>query len=176
MMAASKERSPARRLTAQERRAVIVDAAMREFAVGGFVGTAAAVIALRAGVSQPYLFALFGTKRNLFIAAVKLGFARIRAVIVRAAAQDGEGDDALNGVRTALVSLRRERTLLLLQLHAFAACEDLDVRAVTRAEFEETRRALASASGAPDCLLRSMLAEQAMLSVAAAMDLPEAWS
>ena len=176
MATASKKRSPALRLTAQERRAVIVDAAMREFAVGGFDGTAAAVIALRAGVSQPYLFALFGTKQNLFIAAVKLGFARMRAVIVRAVGQDGEGDDALNGIRAALLPLRRERTLLLLQLHAFAACEDLDVRAVTRAEFEETRRALASACGAPDRLVRYVLAEQAMLCAAAAMDLPEAWS
>ena len=176
MAAASEERSPALRLTAQERRAAIVDAAMHEFAMGGFDGTAAAAIAQRAGVSQPYLFALFGTKRNLFIAAVKLGFARMRDVVLRAAREDGEGDDVLNGVRAALLPLLRERTLLLLQLHAFAACEDLDVRAVTRAEFEETRRALAAASGAPDCLLRPVLAEQAMLTLAAAIDLPEGWS
>ena len=168
MATTSKERSPALKLTAQERLAVIVDAAMHEFASGGFDGTATAAIAQRAGMSQPYLFALFGTKQNLFIAAVKLGFARMRALVVRAAGQDGEGDDALNSIRTALLSLRRERMLLLLQLHVFAACEDLDVRAVTRAEFEETRRALASACGAPDRLVRYVLA--------AAMNLPEAWS
>jgi AcrR family transcriptional regulator len=67
------ERSPAIRRTAQERRDAIVEAAMHEFALGGFDGTPAAVIALRAGGSQSDLFALSGTKRNLFIAAVKRG-------------------------------------------------------------------------------------------------------
>src|SRR5215472_10346705 len=110
------------RLTAQERRDQIVDAAVDEFALGGFGGIPAAVIALRAGVSQPYLFALSGMKRNLFIAAVQRGSERMRSLILRAAGEGGEGDDALNGVRTALLSLRRERTLPPLQLRAFAAC------------------------------------------------------
>ena len=172
----SKERSPAIRLTAQERRDQIVDAAVDEFALGGFGGIPAAVIALRAGVSQPSLFALSGMKRNLFIAAVQLGSERMRSLILRAAGEGGEGHDALNGVRTALLSLRRERTLPPPQLRAFAACEDLDVRTGPRAEYEKTRRALAPACGAPDRLVRSVLAQQAMLTVAAAMDLPEAWS
>src|SRR5215470_14346729 len=174
MATTSRKRPPGIRLTAAERRDAIVDAAVHEFALGGFDGTPAAVIALRAGVSQPYLFALSGTKRNLFIAAVKRGSEQMRSVILRAAGEGGEGDDALNGVRTTLLSLRRERTLLLLQLRAFAACEDLDVRTGPRAEYEKTRRALAPACGAPDRLVRSVLAQQAMLTVAAAMDLPEA--
>jgi len=49
-------------------------------------------------------------------------------------------------------------------------------RSVTRAEFENTRRVLALAPGAPDGLLRSPLAQQAMLSMAAALDLLKAWS
>lgn len=168
----SKERSPAVRRTAQERRAAIVDAASYEFARGGFDGTPAAVIARRAGVSQPYLFRLFGTKRNLFIAAVQAGSERMRRVMLRAAGEGAKRGDALTGVRTALLSLLQERTLLLLHLQAFAACDDRDIRAVTRAEFGETHRVLASATGAPERLLRSLLAEQAMLSAAAAMDLP----
>ena len=79
-------------------------------------------------------------------------------------------------VRTALLSHPQRRALLLLQLHAFAACEDLDVRAVTRAEYRETGRVLASASGAPDRLLRSLLAQRAMPGAAAETDLPAAWS
>jgi len=39
-----------------------------------------------------------------------------------------------------------------------------------------TNSVLASVSGTPDCLVRSLLAEQALVSVAAAMALPEAWS
>lgn len=142
----------------------------------GFDGTPAAAIAARAGVSPPLLFKLFGTKQNLFIATVKLGSERIRDVILRGAAEDGERRDALHGVHAALRSLLQERTLLLLQLQAFAACTDLNIRAATRAEFEETRRALASAARAPRPAVTSLLAEQAMLTAAAAMDLPEARS
>jgi len=68
MATTGRERSPAIRLTAQQRRDAIVDAAMHEFALGVFDGTPAAVIALRAGGSQPDPFALLGTKRNLVIA------------------------------------------------------------------------------------------------------------
>ena len=98
----SKERSPATRLTAQERRDQIVDAAVDEFAQGGFGGIPAAVIALRAGVSQPSLFALSGTKRNLFIAAVKRGLGRVRGTILRAAEEQSVAGDSLHGARTAL--------------------------------------------------------------------------
>jgi AcrR family transcriptional regulator len=112
---------------------------MHEFARNGFDGTPAAAIAARAGVSPPLLFKMFGTKRNLFIATVKLGSERIRDVILRSAAEDGERRDALNGVRASLLSLLQERTLLLLQLQAFAACNDLNIRAATRAEFTAVR-------------------------------------
>src|SRR5215472_2597238 len=112
MAITSRKRSPGIRFTAAERRDAIVDAAVHEFALGGFDGTPAAVIALRAGVSQPYLFALFGTKRNLFIAAVKRGFEQTRGLIPRAAGEDGDAGDALNGVCTAVLPPRQQRTLL----------------------------------------------------------------
>ena len=177
MMATThRERSPAIRLTAQDRRDAIVDAATHEFASGGFHGIPAAVIALQACVSQPYPFALFGTKRNLFIAAVERGSERMRSVTLRAAGEGGAAGDALNGVRPALLPLRKQRRLRALQLHAFAACADLDVRAVTLAEFEPPRPVLASVSGASDRLLRPPLDEQAIVSVAVAIDLPEARS
>ena len=68
MATTGRERSPAIRLTAHQRRDAIVVAAMHEFALGVFDGTPAAVIALRAAGSQPDPPALLGTKRNLVIA------------------------------------------------------------------------------------------------------------
>src|SRR5215211_6519507 len=65
------------RLTADERRTDIVAAAVRSFASGGLAGTSTEDIARLAGVSQPYLFRLFGTKRDLFLAAVGGPFDRI---------------------------------------------------------------------------------------------------
>ena len=67
-------RSP--RLSADERRAAIVAASVDEFAAKGLAGASTDLIARRAGVSQPYVFQLFGTKKDLFIAVVRLCFER----------------------------------------------------------------------------------------------------
>src|SRR3954453_18528011 len=76
------------RLTADERRAEVIEAAVTAFAQGGFDGTSTDDIARIAGVSQPYLFRLFGTKRELFLAAVGRCFDRIGEAFDAAAAQD----------------------------------------------------------------------------------------
>ena len=54
-----------------------------EFAEGGYSGTSTESIARAVGVSQPYLFQLFGTKRELFLAVVRHGFQRTRAGLPR---------------------------------------------------------------------------------------------
>ncbi|HSA50971.1 MAG TPA: helix-turn-helix domain-containing protein, partial [Yinghuangia sp.] len=84
---AAPQKSPAAgtvRMSADERRVAVVRAAVKEFAVGGLHGTSTAVIAQRVGVSQPYLFRLFATKKDLFLAAVALGFRRVEETFVRA--------------------------------------------------------------------------------------------
>src|ERR1035437_6306844 len=68
--------SAASRHPAQEPRDEIVAAASIEFAETGYAGTSTDAIARRSGVSQPYLFQLFGTKKDLFIAAVRDCFDR----------------------------------------------------------------------------------------------------
>src|SRR5260370_3128593 len=62
--------SSSTRLSAAERRDDVLDAALIEFADRGFEGTSTEDIAKRAGISQPYLFRLFGTKKELYIASV----------------------------------------------------------------------------------------------------------
>src|SRR5690242_20505696 len=62
------KRKRTRRLSAQERRADLLEAAVIEFAESGYHGTRTADIAARAGVSQPYVYALFPDKRALFLA------------------------------------------------------------------------------------------------------------
>ena len=53
------------------------------WAKGGFHGTSTERIAERAGVSQPYLFRLFGTKKKLFLACVRAGFQTVRETFDR---------------------------------------------------------------------------------------------
>src|SRR6478672_4291506 len=58
----------AQRQSAVSRRQEVIDAAIAEFASGGLDGASVEAIAERAGISQPYVFRLFGTKKALFLA------------------------------------------------------------------------------------------------------------
>src|SRR2546429_5813239 len=73
------------RVPAAERRDALIDAAVHEFAHGGLQGTPVNRIARRVGVAQPYVFSLFGSKRELFLAAVERGFELIGDTFARAA-------------------------------------------------------------------------------------------
>jgi AcrR family transcriptional regulator len=128
-------------MTADERRVEIVEAAVTAFASGGLAGTSTDEIARIAGVSQPYLFRLFGTKRGLFLAAVARMFDRIEGAFVDAATRPSPDmtppgiDPVLYSVARVYHGLLRDRSLLQLQLQAFAACDDPEVRAYVRGRF-----------------------------------------
>ena len=163
------------RISKEDRRREIVEAAVREFAVGGLHGTPVDAIAKQVGVSQPYLFQLFGTKKELFIAAVRRAFERTVAVFRTAAAEAGDDADT----HAVLFSMGRayhhlvtaDRPLLLMQMQAYAACDDLEVSEVVREEFLRMTRFIQSASGASDDSARDWLAFGMLMNVAAAMDL-----
>ena len=60
-----------RRLTGEERRAVIVEAAVSLFAERGFQGTTTRRLAAAAGVSEPVLYQHFATKHDLYYAIIE---------------------------------------------------------------------------------------------------------
>ena len=71
--------TPARtRMTASHRREMVLQAALIEFATRGLDGSSTQDIAQRAGISQPYLFRLFPTKKALFLALVERCFQRVQ--------------------------------------------------------------------------------------------------
>src|SRR5664280_2517852 len=126
--------TPAHRLTAEERRDDVVAAAAIEFAAAGYSGTSTDAIARRAGVSQPYLFQLFGTKKELFITAVRDCFLRTRLAFEEAgkSAADGGADPAktLEAMGHSYIRLLMGNSnVLRLQLQAYAACVDDEIRA-----------------------------------------------
>ena len=78
-----------------ERREEILDAALAEFAEHGYHGGSTEGIARRAGISQPYVFRLFGTKKELFVAVVNRCFRQTLDIFQRAAeGKRGEEDEA----------------------------------------------------------------------------------
>jgi AcrR family transcriptional regulator len=162
------------RSSKEERRREIVEAATREFAIGGFHGTPVEAIAKRVGVSQPYLFQLFGTKKDLFVAAVRRAFERTVATFRTAAAEAG-GDagpaDVLMAMGVAYGRLLDDRSLLLMQMQAYVACEDEEIREIVRDEMLRLVNFVKSASGAPDAAIREWLGYGMLMNVVAAMDL-----
>jgi AcrR family transcriptional regulator len=144
-----------RRVPAAERREELIDAAVHEFARGGLHGTPVERIARRVGVAQPYVFSLFPTKRELFLAALERGFERVADTFRRAAADFPEGrapeecEDAMQAMGLAYKELlASDRDYLMLQHQSYAACDDEVVRACVRrryAELVELARELSAA-------------------------------
>jgi AcrR family transcriptional regulator len=158
------------RKSADVRRDEIVEAARVEFAIGGLHGTSTEDIARRAGVSQPYVFRLFGTKKELFLETVQRGFRHVLVVFQEAAAANREGDIFLS-MGHAYGDVRRDRASLMFQMQAYAACEDPDVRGVVREEFAQIYKFVESVSGGDDEKVQEFFKTGMLINVAAAMDL-----
>jgi AcrR family transcriptional regulator len=162
----------ARRHTADERREQVLEAALGVFAAHGLHGTSTETIAERAGISQPYLFRLFGTKKGLFIACARRCMERTRETFRQAAERDGP-EPVLGRMGKAYIALLEDRELLLAQLQLQAACGDDEIRAVAREGYGELYREVERLSGADEDEVRLFFATGMLLNVAAAMDLPE---
>jgi AcrR family transcriptional regulator len=157
-------------MSAAERREAVLRAAFTEFAAGGFDGTSTESIARRAGISQPYLFRLFPTKKALFLASVERCFDRVAATFERAA--DGKaGVEAGEAMGDAYGALLADRDLLRHQMQAYAACDDPDVREATRAGFGRLWGIVQRATGADADYVRTFFATGMLMNVIAAMDL-----
>ena len=174
--------APNTRHTADERRDEIVAAAMHAFAEGGYAGTATDSIARAVGVSQPYLFQLFGTKRELFLAVVRHTFGRVRLAFeeaVRRGPVDNVPCSNLDLMAAAYMEMLADRDLLRCQLQAYAACGDPEVRDVVREEFAALHAAVRRLSGASERDLHHFFAEGMLLNVGATLELggtPKTWS
>jgi len=159
------------RSTAQERRAELLTAALSEFAIGGLHGTSTEAIARRAGISHAYLFRLFGTKKQLFVACVELCFRRVEATFAAAAA--GEGPTArLASMGSAYRELLADRELLLGQMQIYAACSEPDIREVVREGYRRLVAEVGRLSGAGGAALQEFFAMGMLLNVAASIDDP----
>jgi AcrR family transcriptional regulator len=163
------------RVPAAERRAALIEAAVHEFAHGGLHGTPVDRIARRVGVAQPYVFSLFPSKRDLFLAAVERGFELTAETFTRAAAEfDPEtappDADVLLAMGAAYVELlSTHRDFLMLQHQAYAACDDEVIRDRVRACYARLIAHIEDLSGADSERIDEFFRYGMWLNVAAAM-------
>lgn len=156
-------------MSAVDRRADVLRAAVTPFAKGGYHGTSTEDVARAAGISQPYLFRLFPTKKALFLALIAHGFARVREAFI-AAVGDLTGEDAMHAMGETYGEMLRDRDELLLQMHFYSACDDAEIAEATRAEFGRLWREVARLSGASDEELQQFFAMGMLMNVMATLD------
>ncbi len=155
------------RKTAEERREAILDAAMTEFADRGFEGASTDAIARAAGISQPYVFRLFGTKKDLFLASVARCFEDTYETF-RAVSEGKSGDDALEAMADAYGQLISDPRRLRGQMQAYAACGDPDVREAVERGFRRLVE-LVESRGVPSEQVTEFFARGMLINVVASM-------
>jgi AcrR family transcriptional regulator len=165
-------------MPATERREMVLEAAVAEFAVHGLAGTSTEDVARGAGISQPYLFRLFPTKKALFLALVERCFRRIEGAFTTAAG-DLTGDEAMTAMADEYERLLDDRTLLLLQMQIYAACGDPEIREVARTGYKHLWEMVERITGLPFQTVVDFFAVGMLMNVGAALDLPsvdERWT
>lgn len=153
------------RLTAQERHVQLIDAAVTAFAQGGYAGTTTDQVARLAGVSQPYVIRLFGSKQDLFLATVRHAGDRVQRIWREAAAED----PTLEGLGKAYKQLLAERDLLVVLLHGFAAAADPGLGDVVRQCYGELFILVRELTGASAEQTRDFFSHGMLITVLGAM-------
>jgi AcrR family transcriptional regulator len=149
------------RLTAEERSEQLIAAAVTAFSTGGYSGTTTDQVARLAGVSQPYVIRLFGSKQALFIATVEHAATQIERKFREAAAVRPD----LQSLGEAYDAILAQRELVTVLLHGFTTGSDPALGPVVRRCFGRIYLAVRELTGATVDEAREFLAMGMLLSV-----------
>jgi AcrR family transcriptional regulator len=167
------------RKSAAERRDEILEAALVEFAAHGLDGGSTEAIAKAVGISQPYVFRLFGTKKQLFMATVERCL-RGTLEMMHTASAGLKGEAALEAIGAAYGErLATDPAYLRSQMQAYAACEDPEIREVVRRGYGDLVEYVERVSGLPSERVSRFFAKGMLLNVMASLDLlgsTEGWA
>jgi AcrR family transcriptional regulator len=167
------------RKSAEERREQILEAALVEFAAHGLGGGSTEAIARAVGISQPYVFRLFGTKKELFMATVERCM-RGTLEMMQTAAAGLNGEEALHAIGEAYADrLATDPTYLHSQMQAYAACDDPAIREVVRSGYGELVGYVERIAELPPDRISHFFAKGMLLNVMASMELlgaDEGWA
>src|SRR5260370_23072353 len=124
------------RKSAEERREAVREAAVAESAAHGLDGGSTEPIARAAGISQPYVFRLFGTKKELFMATIERCL-RGTLEMMRTASAGLKGEAVLEAIGEAYTQRLANPTYLHAQMQSYPACRDPAIREVVRQGYRD---------------------------------------
>ena len=141
----AEEVTPVTRMKAADRRELILGAATAVFGAKTYVGTTTDEVARAAGVSQPYVVRLFGTKEKLFVEVIQRAYDRLISEFRQALPGSVEGCGERMG--TAYTGLLAERGMLAVIANSTALGGEPEIGRVARAGFSDIWRFLRDEAG-----------------------------
>ncbi len=166
------------RQTADARRVAVLDAATHEFGLRGLHGGSTETIARAAGISQPYLFRLFGSKKDLYLAASQRCIDELYAVFSKAA-EGHSGVEALQAMGGAYTEIMQDHDRLMLMLKSWTSCDDPDIARMTRSAWRNLVDLAEQASGEPATVVSRFFADGMLITIFMSLNLvedPEPWA
>jgi AcrR family transcriptional regulator len=159
------------RKSKEERREEILAAAQAVFAEKGLHGASTEEVARLAGISQPYVFRLFGTKKELYSLVVARCFRQTLEEFQRAA-EGKRGEEALQAIGEAYGRLlESDRTYLRGQMQAYASCDDPELCATVQAGYGDLVAYVERVSGADPATVAAFFAKGMLMNVLSSMHL-----
>jgi AcrR family transcriptional regulator len=164
------------RPTAEERREQVLEAAIHEFAEYGLHATKTAAIAKRAGISQPYIYALFDDKKALFLACQERVRQQIKDAFTAAwrPAETMEESLRLMGERYRKLLVNPDAPRCQLQGHAASA--DPEIREHMRRGFMDVFDLVRRLTGADRATVARFMATGMLLNLGSVLELPDEYA
>jgi AcrR family transcriptional regulator len=163
------------RLSAAERREKILEAAGQAFSRGGYAGTSTDAVALEAGVSQPYVVRMFGSKADLFLEVFDRA---VRALLSAFAAELSDPataarPDVWERLEVVYHALIADRSVLMVLLQGFSAAPSSPVIAEAARGFVSSLfTLLVTRTGCAPARAQQFIANGMLLNTLLAMDAP----
>ena len=168
--------SRTRRPVTEERREQVLAAAIEEFAEHGYHAAKTAAIAARAGISQPYIYALFENKLVLFLAVQDLVGVKVRKAFTAGWREAESGIDSkparLRAMGEGYRRLMADENLLRCQLQGYAASSEPEIRDHMRAIYLRNFDTVRTLTGYDGATVARFFATGMLLNIGSALDLP----
>ncbi|URN04320.1 TetR/AcrR family transcriptional regulator [Actinomadura madurae] len=161
-----------RRPTAEERRDQVLEAGISVFAEFGYHATKTADIARRAGISQPYIYALFDDKKALFLACLQRSREQIRDAFAASWTPRDTPEETLAVLGRTYRGLLGDTDARRLQMQGYAASADPEIREFMRRGFMEVSDMLRERTGADHATVARFMAAGNLLNLGAVLALP----
>ena len=165
----------------ESRRETVIQSAIAVFAERGYLGTPIADVAKHARISQAYVFKLFPSKEELFVAALERCFQFIERALAEGAdsSKDQQPDAVLFAMGGAYAALIADQDLLKLQVHAQSVAGVPKIASTFRKGLKATTTFAKKRSGASDEAVQRFMAYGQLCHLITVMRLDEekaAWA